>query len=188
MRPLATVLYEDSMAAGAGGEFPLHDLVLAMVCDQLPDEELQVWGLRRRIPCNPRRGINKLINDLAKTDVIASQGKLCVVVDHDRIARHLGLTPDSNDAGIIEALRQRSDAPAKLSVFFLRPNMEGLLASIEGCGGLRAPPCKNLNARDIVLQKVAWNEGPQVRDCVASEQPGLGDLSKMLADLHRDCA
>lgn len=54
MSPVATVLYEDSMRPGAGGSYPLHDLVMRMVEDEING---QTWELARAVAKNPRNGI-----------------------------------------------------------------------------------------------------------------------------------
>jgi hypothetical protein len=125
-----TVLYEDKMAVGAGGQYPLHDLVLRMVQD---DEERELWLLQQAVAKNPRNGIDKLLADLRRTALIAGPGRLFVLVDRDRIARHVGLLGSATDEEVLAAMLARSDAPDKLQCFFLHPNVEGLLAAIAAC-------------------------------------------------------
>ncbi|MEZ4267045.1 MAG: hypothetical protein R3F39_11760 [Myxococcota bacterium] len=178
MNLFATVLYEDKMQPGAGGAFPLHDLVLAMVGDAIGRE---VWDLRKLIGKNPKNGVSKLIGDLAITGLLAQEGKLLILVDRDRIAEHVGLPKLSDDVAVVAALRKRSDAPDKLRIFFLRPNMEGLLSSIAECApGLPIPRAKVLVDRDIVLNKAAFRETKQVRHCIMEKQPGVADLVQEL--------
>ena len=83
-RPRVTVLYEDSMAVGAEGQFPLHDLVLRMLEDDIDGE---TWQLHHAIDKNPRNGVDKLLGDLAHASLIAQDGRLCVLVDRDRSGR-----------------------------------------------------------------------------------------------------
>lgn len=180
---VATVLYEDKMRVGSNGTFPPHDFVLAMVADLTGHA---VWDLRRRVFPNPRNGVDKLIADLKRTRFLAESGMLCILVDRDRVAAHLKLPKSASEDEIIAALRERSDAPEKLSVHFLDPNMEGLMRSIEACApNERAPSTKGHNARDVYLKHAAYKLSAAVRDCVKGKQPSLGALVELLADLCR---
>ncbi len=178
---VATVLYEDKMQVGSGSSFPPHDLVLAMVADLTGRT---VWDLRPLVGKNPRNGVSKLIGDLKRTSLIAGSGTLCVLVDRDRVAEHLGLPKGASETTVATVLHQRSDAPAKLSVHFLEPNMEGLMHSIEECvPGQHAPRSKDHNARDLYLNRAAFALATSVRNCVKSKQPSLGALVLLLAEL-----
>ena len=178
---VATVLYEDKMQPGTGGAFPPHDFLLAMVGDLIGK---RVWDLREPIEGKPRKGIGNLIKDLEHTSQIAGAGKLCVVVDRDRVAEHLGLNRIAPEAEVTAKLRERSDAPEKLSVHYLDPNMEGLMRSIQVCApGEPAPRGKGHNSRDIYLNRAACALTAAVRDCVKGKQPSRGTLAEMLAGL-----
>jgi hypothetical protein len=180
---VATVLYEDKMQAGAGGVFPPHDLVLAMVSDLTGRE---IWALRRQIDANPRNGVAKLIGDLGRTSLLAGEGLLCALVDRDRVAEHLGLQKRAAEAEIIAAMRARSDAPDKLAIYFLDPNIEGLMRSIADCApGVSAPSTKDHNSRDLFLKRAAFQLSAAARDCVKGKQASLGDLVARLAGLCR---
>lgn len=179
MSLVATVLYEDQMQPGSEGALPAHDLLLAMVRD---DMGMAVWELRKRIRGNPRKGIDKLIADVARTQLLAGPGLLCLVVDKDRIAPHLGLPHNASEVQVTAEIAKRSNAPSKLRVHFLVPNMEGLLRSIADCdGGTRAPHGKNHNERDLFLKKAAFAPQRALRDCVREKQPSLGKLAGILA-------
>lgn len=183
---MATVLYEDKMQLGSGGAFPPHDFVLAMVADLTGQS---VWDLRGLVDKNPRNGVTKLIADVARTRLLAGSGKLCVLVDRDRVAEHLGLTRDAPEADVTTALLERSDAPEQLSVHFLAPNLEGLLRSISECAPEEpAPASKDHNSRDLYLNRAAFALAAAVRDCVKSKQPSLGGLVALLAELCRGAA
>lgn len=184
--PIATVLYEDKMQPGSGHPFPPHDFVLAMVSDLTRHT---IWDLRKRVCANPRNGVDKLIADLKRTRFLAESGMLCILVDRDRIAAHLKLPKSASEDEIIAALRDRSDAPDKLSVHFLDLNIEGLMRSIEACApDERAPSTKGHNARDIYLNRAAFALSPAVRNCVKGKQPSLGKLVELLADLCRSAS
>lgn len=181
--PVATVLYEDKMQVGSGGAFPPHDFLLAMVAD-LTGQSL--WDLRRLVEKNPRNGVGKVIADVKRTSLLAGSGTLCVLLDRDRVAEHLGLAKNASEAAVTEGLRARSDAPDRLSVHFLDPNMEGLMRSIAECAPtLPAPASKDHNARDIFLNRAAFTSAPSVWECVRGKQPSLGELVRLLATLCR---
>ncbi len=179
MTRLATVLYEDKMQPGVGGSFPPHDFILSLVADAV---NRPTWELARLIDKNPRNGVDKLIQDLPRTDRIAGAGMLYVMVDADRIARHLGLPKTTSLDAVADELKRRSDAPDKLSVHFLRPNLEGLMASIEACAPDRAaPPAKDHNSRDIFFKRAAYGLTPKQRACVRQQQGGVATLVDRLA-------
>ena len=100
--PVATVLYEDKMQVGSNGAFPPHDFVLSMISGLIGKT---IWELRTIVEKNPRNGVNKLIADLGRADLLAGAGYLCVLVDFDRIAEQLGLNGGASEAEVIQALR-----------------------------------------------------------------------------------
>lgn len=184
--PVATVLYEDKMQVGSGGAFPPHDFVLAMVADLTGSS---VWHLRNLVDKNPRNGVTKVIADLKRTNLLAGGGKLCVLVDRDRVAEHLGLPNNASEAAVTAALSERSDAPDKLSIHYLDPNIEGLMRSIAECAPTEpAPISKDHNSRDLYLNRAAFALAVGVRDCVKVKQPSLGALVVLLAELCRGVA
>lgn len=179
--PVATVLYEDKMQIGSGGTFPPHDFLLAMVSDLTGKS---IWDLRNLVDKNPRNGLGKLIADLRRTSLLAGDGLLCILVDRDRVAEHLGLPRRAPEADVTAKLLERSNAPDKLSVHYLDPNMEGLMRSIEGCAPNEpAPRDKDHNTRDIYLNRAAFALAASVRDCVKGKQASLGALAILLAGL-----
>jgi hypothetical protein len=185
----ATVLYEDKMAVGAGGQYPLHDLVLQMVCD---DGGGEIWQLQKLVSKNPRNGIDKLLADLRRTSLIAEAGRLFVLVDRDRIARHVTLSGSATDEEVLAAMLARSDAPEKLQCFFLLPNVEGLLQALAACDPALEPESmaralqKKPIDRDIVFVSAKKAERVALRACVRQRQPGLDALVRALAGLVRD--
>jgi len=182
MSPVATVLYEDRMQVGAGATFPLHDLILKWVANQT---ERPLWELQKLVDKNPRNGVSKLLGDVPKTSRIAGGGCLILLVDRDHIAEHVHLQKNAPDQQVIEAILRKSDAPQKLTIYFLHPNMEGMLSSIEDYDPtLPAPLKKDPNARDIILKK-ARTRPAHLRDCVRSRQPGIAALTDKLIELCR---
>lgn len=184
MSPVATVLYEDSMRPGAGGSYPLHDLVMRMVEDEING---QTWELARAVAKNPRNGIGNLIRDVQRTALLAGDGTLFLLADVDRIAEHLKVAKGTSEAALVVELRQRSDAPDRLCPFFLRPNLEGVLRAIQSCEPNLSPDSvaaalrKALNERDIVFNALKKATHREVRGCVRRAQPGLDGLVLALA-------
>jgi hypothetical protein len=147
------------------------------------------WELFGQLEGIPRKGVDKIIADVSRaTAQFAGAGHLCKLVDQDRIAEKLGLPRHVAPEQIVRALKALSDAPEKLDVFLLQPNMEGLLASIAACGGPVMPVRKDLNERDKVLNKVAYALPTSVRQCVESKQPGLKAPAELLAGRCADLA
>jgi len=184
---LATVLYEDSMSTGPGGSYPLHDLVVRLVEDEING---QTWQLMKLVDKNPRKGIGNVFRDLKRTSLIAGVGMLFLLIDSDKTAEQLGLASDASEDEVIAALREKSDAPERVEVFFLRENMEDLMDSIRQCAPELLPDnvqaaieSKSLNDRDIVLKEVKKAHQETLRDCVREAQPGLDALARAVAAL-----
>lgn len=190
MNPRATVLYEDSKI---GKEYPLHHLLLRMVEDEING---QTWRLRKAVTDNPRKGVDKVLADVRVTSMIAGEGLLFVLVDRDRIVQHLNryaeagasqLDANATDDEVAAAMLGMSDAPDKLRVFLLHPNIEGLIAAIEACApgqwaeDVARARAKDRIARDVVLGEIAKAAMATVRACVRGRQPGLDALATALA-------
>jgi len=182
--PVATVLYEDKMLAGPAGSYPLHDLVMRLVEDEVNG---QTWRLHALVDKNPRRGVDNVIKDVERTALIAGAGQLFVLVDRDVIAEHLNLPARAPDDDVVAALKERSDASDKVHPFFLLPNIEGLLRSIRACeptlvpSNMEAALRKKLNDRDLVFNEAKKEARRTLRDCVRKAQPGLDALAKAIA-------
>jgi hypothetical protein len=88
---------------------------------------------------------------------------------------------------IVATMRERSDHPEKLKVFFLHPRLEGLLQAIQACEptllphNLRRALKKQLIDRDIVFNEVKKAGHRSLRDCVRKAQPGLHALATAIA-------
>lgn len=177
MSIVATVLYEDKIAAGAK-EFALHTLVLTMAGEQLGRS---LWELRPLVFGNPRNGVDNVLKDIQRrTARLAGAGRLFALIDRDRIAGHLGLPKATSDDVLVRRIKEKSDAPDRLEVFFLHENLEDVLADAQTCGGPVAPAKKRPLARDTCLNFMAFRAPRSVRDCLGDEQPGLGALVKAL--------
>lgn len=190
MKPLLTVLYEDSKI---GKEYPLHHLVLRLVED---DVNGQTWRLRKVVEDNPKNGIDKVLADVRITSLIAGAGRVFALIDRDAIIKHIRqnarsgeprLAANATDDEITAAVLRTSDAPDKLRVFFLQPNMEGLIAAIERCAPgqwaaeIGSAKGKDRLARDFLLSEVAKAPMTAVRACIRAHQPGLDSLAKAIA-------
>jgi hypothetical protein len=184
MTLLVTVLYEDKMSKSANGGYPLHDLVMRMVEDDING---QTWQLLQLVDKNPCNGVGNLINQIMITQLIAGAGKLLVLVDSDRIGEHLGLGNSATEDRVVAELRRRSDAPEKLDVFFLHPKLEGLLRAIQRCDpslqreSMQAALRKDLNRRDLVFNEAKKAGHRLLRQCIREAQPGLDQLVKAIA-------
>lgn len=186
MRAEVTVLYEDRMQTGAGGAFPPHDLVLKMTEDRTG---ISLFTLRARFEAHPCNGVSKLLGELGRERLYGGQRQVCVLVDRDRIAEHVGLPKLASDEAVARAVRDRSCAQERVSVFLLVPNMEGLMRSGEACDPSRpAPRVKDLNARDTYLRWLTFQPGRATRDCVQGRQPGLAGLVSRLVELSASAA
>jgi hypothetical protein len=183
---VATVLYEDSMQPGAAGRYPLHDLVMRLVEDEINGE---THILHKRVDKNPRNGIGNLLSDVAVSNLIAGSGKLFLLVDRDRVAEYVELPRRAPNEDVVRAILDRSDAPHKVKVFFLHPNCEGLLHAIRECDASLLPNNvdgamgKDLNDRDIVFNEVKKARYRDLRDCIREKQDGLDALARAIAAL-----
>lgn len=193
MKAIATVLYEDQMRAGAAGSYPLHDLVMRFVEDQINGE---TWKLKKLVFLNARKGIGNVLNDIEDTAFFAGAGDLYVLVDADAfrkdagVRKRLKLPANASHQQIIQALRTSSNAPAKLHVFFLYQNLEDLLRAVQACDPTLLPAAMatalakdDLNDRDIVLSEVKKAANTSLRACVANAQPDVAALATALATL-----
>jgi len=182
----ATVLYEDTMQPGAGGACPLHDLVMRLVEDEINGE---TWRLLPMVHKNPRKGIGNVLKEVRRTRQVATPGRLLVLVDNDRVREHLKLTRQASEHEVVATIKTLSDAPELLEVYFLRPNLEGLLQAVQVCDAKLLPDVvisalrKDLNARDVLFNEVKKAALLPLRDCIRQRQPGLDGLAKALAAL-----
>jgi len=186
--PRATILYEDSRI---GVKFPLHHLVLRMVKDEFNGE---TYRLLRAVKDNPKSGIDKLLGDVRQTRLIAGRGMLFVLADRDHVVEHINrhcaparaLSAAAGTGEIERALKAWSDAPEKLGVFLLEPNVEGIIDDVARCAPDRwraevsSARQKDRIARDFVFDQVARATEVEVRRCLLRSQPGLAALAKAL--------
>lgn len=183
-----TVLYEDSAASGSNGHFPLHDMVMRMVQDDA-GPEAETWRLRQATQGFPRKGVDNVLADVRRTSMRAGRHRLLILIDRDRIARHLKLDAYASDDQVVAAIRARSDAPDRLDVFFLYRNAEDVIRDLGVCGvdvdgaTLRSALGKRVSDRDVVFTRAVLAGATAVRHCLRQKQPGLDALAKAIAAL-----
>ena len=192
MSPLATVLYEDRMLPNSQGQFPLHELALRMVEDDINGE---TWKLHQvDIRKNPMKGVGNVLRNIRRTKRLAGNGIVIALIDADRLHDHFDVARDATDEQRVVAIKAKSDAPERLYPFFLQDNMEALLRDIRACDASLLPEVmdaalqKSLNDRDVVLREVAKQSNTSVRSCVRRDenQPGLDKMVRLLGELIRN--
>jgi hypothetical protein len=187
----ATVLYEDQL--GPNRAFGLHTLVEACVFDIVNGQRYQLTNC---LEARPMKGDGNLLKS-ARNDVekIAADGRrVFAVFDNDKIRIRLGLSKAASDMEVETAIRQGARCDASLlAVILLKENTESVLAAARDCHGALdqellhdAIDQKDLNARDIVLKRVAASAtSKQIRDCVLSRVPSVGVLVSQLVGICR---
>lgn len=173
MTPLAIILYEDRR--GPEKEFGLHNLVVACVVDDAKGDR---FALRRQLDGRPMKGVQNLLRS-CRRDIrrLGPRGQpVFALIDADAIREqltHEGVSGDADDASIIRAVKAKCEAPEQLHVFLLHENTETVIRAAGLCDqGLREETVlrqaleKDLNARDVVLNRLAWYPDRGVRDCV----------------------
>src|SRR5215510_5861477 len=125
------ILYEDSR--GPLKRFPLHDLVVKSAADLAA---VPVHELFRRVTAMPKRGVNKVLDEVARCDRLLRGGaRVLVWVDNDGIRRALGLAPDCSRGTVISVIKARApeahggSRPKPVDVFLLDDNLEDMLSS-----------------------------------------------------------
>jgi hypothetical protein len=188
--PLAVILYEDQR--GPEKEFGLHNLVVACVVD---DAGGDWFATRRMLDGRPMKGVQSLLRS-CRSNIrrLSAKGQpVFALIDADAIReqlRHEGVAADADDAAITRAIKAKCEEPEKLHVFLLRENTETVIDAAGRCDqGLRAEAIlqkallKDLNARDAVLNRVAWAPDRSVRDCVRQHVPALRSMVSTLVAL-----
>ncbi|HEX7842986.1 MAG TPA: hypothetical protein VF469_36185 [Kofleriaceae bacterium] len=183
MAPRLVILYEDSR--GPLQRFPLHDLVVKSAADLVP---LDVHELFQRVVKVPKRGVSKVLDEVARCDrLLANHARLLVWVDNDAIRRALSLARDCARGTVISTIKDRapqsgSSRPKPLEVFLLDDNLEDLLSSI----GEQLEPAllvkakaKRLDARDILFDEIGRSR--RLRAALRSRHTGFDCVSRFVA-------
>lgn len=177
------ILYEDSR--GPLQRFPLHDLVVKSAADLV---SLDVHELFRRVIAVPKKGVNKVLDEVARCDRFLKGGaRLLVWVDNDRIRRALQLATVCTRGAVISVIKARApdvgdlSRPKPLEVFLLDDNLEDLLS----CVGAQLDPellakatAKRLDARDMLLDEIG--RSPQLRAALRANHTGFDCVSRFV--------
>ena len=176
------ILYEDSR--GPLQRFPLHDLVVKSAADLVP---LDVHELFRRVIAVPKRGVSKVLDEVARCDrLLARHARLLVWVDNDAIRRALSLARDCARETVISTIKARApqgggSRPKPLEVFLLDDNLEDLLSSIGDQlepALLAKAKAKRLDARDMLLDEIGRSR--QLRAVLRARHPGFDCVSRLV--------
>ena len=104
MAPRLVILYEDS--PGPLQRFPLHDLVVKSAADLVP---LDLHELFRRVIAVPKRGVSKVLDEVARCDrFLTKHARLLVWVDNDAVRRVLSLARDCARGTVISTIKARA--------------------------------------------------------------------------------
>jgi len=153
------VFYEDSRTPG--GDFTLHDLVLACVADRI---ERNRWDLKALVLCKPMKGnanvLKACINDVRRM----KHAHIAAVLDGDELARLLNV-PGSCCKREARAAFGAIATDPRLELFVLDHNIETL---VETLGQLKP---------DLPMMSEALEMDRNARDRVfanaAAADPGL---------------
>ena len=122
------VLYENPRAAS--GSFGLHELLVALVADELSATPLQ---LRKRVRARPLNGVNNLLKAIRDPQRLAPAGGPCLaVIDADRIRKCLRM-PGAGAKDVISRILQSCEEPARITVVLLERNVESLIEAVREC-------------------------------------------------------
>ncbi|MEZ4401596.1 MAG: hypothetical protein R3B06_16340 [Kofleriaceae bacterium] len=195
MTKVAKVLYENS--TNQANNYPLHDMICAMVDDQLGRTDQ--WFARNWIDGNPRRGRDKLLRDCAAHSVERTFGALprsarFALIDGDKLEEPLELPASASLDRRRVALAEKFPDVQLFMPDADQPqasNTEGLLVQLATCLGLgsgdatmtRALGQKDLLARDKLFARAAAAGQRTVRDCIRAAQPSLAGMVDKLTTL-----
>jgi hypothetical protein len=172
------ILYEDR--SGPRNRFGLHLLVEACVADLV--------GKRTPIDGRPLKGNRNVKKSSENPERIGRHGEPVVALyDSDRAYELVGLTRQASREEVQAALRSASHRPDQLRVFLLDENQETVVRAAGDCDHsidrdqLKRALEKDINARDLVLQKAASSKA--TRECVKERVPTFGEFIAGVAGL-----
>jgi len=191
MTTVAVILYEDQR--GKEKEFGLHNLVVACVADDLGKD---VFTLCRAFEAHPTKGVSNLLRS-CRQDVhrLGARGqRVFALIDADKIReqlRHEGVPASADDDAVVRAIKAegRCVAPDQLEVVLLKENTETVIQAAKLCdkelpdAAVEQALRKDVNARDRILNNVAYGKGRAVRDCIRGKVPAIQALAGALRDL-----
>ncbi len=183
MAPRLVILYED--ARGPLKRFPLHHFVVKSAADFVA---LEVHELLRRVVEVPKKGVHKVLDDVAKSDrFLGGDARLLVWVDNDRIRQALQLPASCTRETVIARIKALAPEvhdktrPKPLEVFILDDNLEDLLSSISAQldeALLAKAIAKRLDARDTLLDEIGRSR--QLREALRANHAGFDCVSRFV--------
>lgn len=183
-RPLAVVLWEDSLSVGAK-TFGPHQLALACVIDQIgAASDTDRWTLGQIIIGIPRRGNSRLRTSLGtETGLLTRSGEhLVTVFDDDQVRRLYRLETQACKTIVLEAIRNECSL-STLEIVLLEQNVESLVAAAARALSRPNPERKDPKLRDAVLMQLAAEATCDRRDRVRTEVPSFDRLVTILTRL-----
>jgi hypothetical protein len=192
-RALVTVLYEDSGAGGELANFGPHNLLVRCVADDLSRHgvhAVEFYALRREMlvgrPMNSNSKVQAECARISKT--LARNGSIVVALyDFDKVHRLIPSVGARRCKGEMRnALRQQSDAPDSLRVYFLDRNVETLTTATARLLGVTLRGKPKPAERDGLLNPIALAEGVEAcdrRSHVRSEVQTFDYVVRRVAEL-----
>ena len=182
--PRVMVVYEDSR--GPQKNFGLHTLVLSMVSDS---NGTAIEKLKGEVQENPMKGNGQVKETLEKNFQGGPLDDFCMVVavfDEDRIRELYKLSSNASVDEIKDRIIHEAGNPRSLKVILLQRNMETVLEAARDCDPalpkerLEKALKKDLNARDAILNRIAWGMSKAIRDCIKARVPALEELRNLI--------
>lgn len=189
MSAAAVILYED--ASGPRKGFGPHELVLRCVADDYVAPQAfgssRHYTLSRRLDGRPMKGVDKVLNGCENIERIVDGGqRLFILVDNDRIRRHVRLPSAASSEEVQAAIRALCPLPNQLHITLLEDNAESLIKAAADCDPnidrVRVAEAlrKKLMSRDLVFESVARGQRRDVRDCVRQCVPSFDGFIRAL--------
>lgn len=176
-----TVLYEDQDNSTGAKPFGLHELVKALVADELGQS---IHDVKVRIIGLPLKGNARVLQGLRDTETIGRGSWVLAVLDEDRIRSQPEVNINLHEAEpqVVARVLDVSGTAKLRGVTLLVRNMETVVQAAAACypaldqGIVQRALRKKLNERDMVLNSVAHGAPPAVRQCLMTKVPSLQDL------------
>lgn len=177
-RVTVTVLYEDQDNATGAKPFGLHELVTALVADELCQS---LRDVKPRLRCLPLKGNARVFEGLREADTIGRGRWVLALLDADRIRSQpeVGLAQNEPEPQVVARVLDVTGTAKLRGVTLLVHNMETVVRAAASCypaldnGTVQRALRKKLNERDMVLNRVAYEAPPAVRQCMMERVPSL---------------
>lgn len=171
---IATILYEDRLAAVAKGFGP-HELLISCLADDTGGARVELKRAFQAVPC---KGDGSLKAKLARDRIrLLNQGPLCAVFDHDRVRACFALPDAACKTSVLEEIRRCfSD---RFGIVLMVENVEDLLRACREAQGM--PPFQGKptpNERDAICCAAAWAD-VTVRKRIRERMPSFDRLVKV---------